>query len=100
MEIKDVFKMKSILIVFLLILVLASVAWADSYESITVADTSIGLTQSTVGIARWGMCRLQTAEISYTMDGTTTPTDAVGVLLEPFEWVILNNPNQLRNFRA
>jgi hypothetical protein len=94
------FEMKKFLLILLLILISASIVMADSYESITVAGTSIGLTTATYGRATWGICRVETAEIRYTMDGATTPTDAIGVLLEPFEWVILNNPDQLRNFRA
>lgn len=92
--------MKKLLFSLVLILALASMAWADSYESITVGATAIGTTAATVGRATWGICRCETAEIRYTMDGATTPTDAIGVLLEPFEWVVLNNPDQLRNFRA
>ena len=92
--------MKKLLFSLFLIFALASVCWADSYESITVANTALGLTTATVGNARWGMCRVETAEIRYTMDGATTPTDAIGVLLEPFEWIVLNNRDNLRNFRA
>jgi hypothetical protein len=79
---------------------MASVSWADSYEAITVAGTSIGLTAATYGRSSWGICRLETAEVRYTKDGATTPTSLVGVPLEPFEWVILDNRDQLRNFRA
>ena len=92
--------MKRLLLAILIVLMIFTMAWADSYESITVAGTAIGLTQATVGIAKWGMCRCETAEIRYTMDGATTPTDAIGVLLEPFEWIVLENPDQLRNFKA
>jgi len=92
--------MKKLLLAIVVFLMLCSFAWADSYESITVAATAIGPTPATVGIATWGMCRCETAELRYTMDGATTPTSLIGVLMEPFEWVILNNKEQLKNFKA
>jgi len=91
--------MKALRVLFL-VLFFAGFAWADSYEAITVAGTAIGTTTATVGIATWGMCRVETAEIRYTLDGKTTPTSTVGVVLEPLEWIILENPIQIRNFRG
>jgi len=92
--------MKKLLFSIIVFLMLCSFAWADGYESVTVAGTAIGLTTATVSMATWGMCRAETAEMRYTKSGTVTPTDAIGVLLEPLEWVMLDNPDQLRNFRA
>jgi hypothetical protein len=92
--------MKKLLVAIILVLALCSFAWADSYEAITVAGTAIGTTAATVGNNQWGMCRLETAEIRYTVDGATTPTNLIGVPLEPFEWIVLNNPFELKNFRA
>jgi len=92
--------MKKLLMAMVIVLMVCSFAWADSYEAITVAGTAIGTTTATVGIATWGMCRVETAEIRYTLDGSTTPTDAVGVVVEPLEWIVLDNKDKLRNFRA
>lgn len=92
--------MRKIFLALIVFLMLCSFAWADGYESITVAGTAIGTTAATVGYATWGMCRAEGAEMRYTKSGTVTPTAAVGVLLEPLEWVMLDNPDQLRNFRA
>lgn len=92
--------MRKIFLTMIAFLMLCSFAWADSYESITVGASSIGTTTATVGRASWGICRLETAEIRYTLDGATTPTNLIGVVLEPLEWVVLNDRNQLRNFRA
>jgi hypothetical protein len=92
--------MKRLLLVLIIVLMSCSFAWADAYEAITVAGTAIGTTVATVGNNAWGICRLETAEIRYTVDGATTPTNAIGVVLEPLEWIVLNNPFELKNFRA
>lgn len=73
---------------------------ADSYEAVTVAATSKALTATTYLRARSALCRLETAPINYTIDGSTVPTDAIGILINPLEWIILENPNQIRNFRG
>jgi hypothetical protein len=92
--------MKRLFLVLIVFLMLSSFAYAQGYEAITVAGTALGLTTTTVGRATWGMCRLETAEIRYTIDGVTTPTNTVGVVMEPLEWVVLNNQFELKNFRA
>jgi hypothetical protein len=92
--------MKRLVLGFLIVLMMASFAWADSYESVTIAASSTGLTAATYGRARSALCRLETAEIRYTLDGSTAPTALVGIPLEPFEWIILENANQIRNFRG
>ena len=94
--------MRKILIITLVLLSFAGIAWADSYQSITVDNTSGGVALSATYYlnARYAMCRLETAEIRYTKDGTTAPTDAVGILMEPLEFIILENPNQIKNFRG
>ena len=92
--------MKKLFLTIIVFLSLCSFARADSYEAITVAGTAIGTTAATVGIATWGVCRVETAEIRYTLDGSTTPTNTVGVVVEPLEWIVLDNKDKLRNFRA
>jgi hypothetical protein len=91
-----------VLRVLFLVLILSSFAWADSYESITITHLTGGvpLSASIYGAAKWGMCRLESAEIRYTLDGATTPTNLIGVVLEPLEWVVLEKAIQIKNFRG
>ena len=94
--------MKALWVTLFLVLFLPGFACADSYESLTITNAAGGtsLTASIYEKAKWGMCRLESAEIRYTLDGTTTTTDAIGVVMEPLEWLILENPIQIRNFRG
>lgn len=93
--------MKKFICLFL-ILAFASIAYADSYEAVTIDSTAGGvtLTSATYGRARSGLCRLETAPIRYTTDGTTAPTTTVGILINPMEWIILGNANEIKNFKA
>ncbi len=94
--------MKKIFAVLIGVLAFAAIAWADNYQTLTVDNTSggVSLTAATYAGARYAMCRLETAEIRYTKDGSTTPTSAVGMLMEPMEFIVLENANQIRNFKA
>ena len=94
--------MKKLLIVLVALLAFSGVAWGDSYEALTVDATAggVALTAATYLRARYALCRLETAEIRFTKDGTTAPTALVGVPMEPYEYILLSNPNQIRNFRA
>ena len=94
--------MKVLWVTLFLVLFLSGFACADSYESLTITNAAggVSLTASIYGGAKWGMCRLESAEIRYVLDGKTTPTSTVGVVLEPLEWLILENPIQIRNFRG
>ena len=94
--------MKAQWVTLFLVLFLPGFAWADSYESLTITNATGGtsLTASIYEKAKWGACRLEIAEIRYTLDGKTTPTSTVGVVLEPLEWLILENLIQIRNFRG
>lgn len=83
-----------------LILAFAAVAYADSYEAVTVANAAIGLTSATYARARSAMCRLETAPIRYTTDGATTPTTTVGIVVNPMEWIVLGSPGEIKNFKA
>lgn len=93
---------KRIVIMMAVLLAIAAVVYADNYQTLTVDNTSggVSLTASYYAGARYAMCRLETAEIRYTKDGSTTPTDAVGMLMEPMEFIILENANQIKNFKA
>jgi hypothetical protein len=94
--------LKKLFITVTMLLTLATVAWADNYEAVTVDNTAggVALTAATYGRARYAILRLETAEIRYTKDGTTAPTDAVGVVVLPLEFIVLDNHDQIKNFRA
>lgn len=94
--------MKKMLIILVSVLLFSTFAWADGYQTLTVDNTSggVALTEAYYLGARYAMCRLETAEIRYTKDGTNAPTDAIGMLMEPLEFIILENPNQIKNFRG
>ncbi len=72
-----------------LLLAASAAAWAQAdatYESITVANTAIGLTATTTnptGGFQMGRCqaRLETAQVRFRFDGTA-PTSSEGTLLE------------------
>lgn len=85
-----------------LILAFAAIAYADSYEAKTVDNTSggVSLTAATYGRARSALCRLETAPIRYTTDGTTAPTTSVGIIVNPMEWIILGTPGEIKNFKG
>lgn len=90
------------LLFLVLLLAFVSVAYADSYEAKTVDDTAggVALTAATYGRARSAMCRLETAPVRYTTDGSTAPTTTVGILVNPMEWIVLGNAGEIRNFKA
>jgi hypothetical protein len=83
---------------------LAHAAVYLAYEQVTVAASAIGFTSTAITPvgrlkATTATCRLETAEIRYTIDGTT-PTTTVGTPLEPLEGVTLNGHDVLLNFLA
>lgn len=95
--------MKRLLLAFLFILfmlIMASTVMAGGYEAVTIADTSKALTATTYLRARSALCRLETAPIRYTINGVTVPTADVGIPIYPLEWIILQNPDEIRNFRG
>lgn len=77
-----------------------------AFEQLTVDNTSGGksftaakITPSGQMMATTATCRLETAEIRYTID-TTAPTSSVGTLLEPGDTLVLSGHDVLLNFRA
>lgn len=75
-----------------------------AFEQITVAGTSIGFTSTKITpaggtMATLATCRLRTAEVSYTIDGTT-PTASVGTLLEVGDILTLTGHDVLVLFRS
>jgi len=74
------------------------------FEQLTVADTAIGFTTAKIEPpgrvqAAFAVCRLETAQIRFTFDGST-PTSTVGTLWEIGEEREFNGHDVLVNFRA
>lgn len=88
----------------------AAVAFAQAtypLDQVTIDNTAggIGLTSTKYAPtgrppASKGLCRLRTAEISYTFDRSTTVTTTVGVLLEIGDQLPLTTPEMIANFRG
>lgn len=80
-------------------------AWSYlNFEQVTVAATSIGFTATKITPAGLPMatiasCRLETAEVRWTIDGTV-PTTAVGTLLEIGDILTVTGHDALSTFRA
>jgi hypothetical protein len=93
--------MKKSLLTILVFLALCSFAWADSFEQITVSTSVVGLTKATVGRATWGMCQIEGpgVDIRYRKDGGL-PTTEIGFHAYQQDWILLDNSDQLRNFKA
>lgn len=76
-----------------------------AFEQITVATTAIGFTAATIQAGNGhpqvtlASCRLETAQVRFTVDGTT-PTSTVGTLLEIGDWLTLSSPDLVANFLA
>jgi hypothetical protein len=92
----------------LMVLVASLGAQAVSYitfEQVTIAGSSIGFTDAKVASggghvgATLASCRVETAEVRYTVDGTT-PTSTVGVPLEPGDLIDVTGNDLIRSFRA
>jgi len=93
--------MKRLLIIITLVLLsLPAISWSQGYEAVTITSASKALTQTTYLRSRSALCRVETAPIRYTVNGTTVPTALVGIVLYPLEWIILENTDQIRNFRG
>lgn len=75
-----------------------------AFEQVTVANSAIGFTATKITptggpMATQASCRLETAEIRYTVD-LTAPTTTVGTLLEPGDTLVLSGHDVLANFKA
>lgn len=93
----------SLLLAALLVSGLQAYDWFD-FEQITVAASSIGFTSTKIAPsgrqqATIAICRLETAQIRFTIN-TTVPTTTVGTLWESGEERHFNGYDVLFNFRA
>lgn len=76
-----------------------------NFEQITVANSAVGFTSATISEgnghpqANIASCRLQTAQIRWTVDGTM-PTSTVGTPLEIGDYLTLMSPDLVQKFRA
>ena len=70
-----------------------------AYESITVANSAIGLTSGTYSDATRAEMTLETAQIRYRLDGTN-PTSSEGHPVEVGDLIILNSAAQIAGFKA
>ena len=71
------------------------------YETITVANTAIGLTASKLTTARKPISvfiTIEDAEIRYRMDGTT-PTSTVGHILQPGDSLLVEGWHNMNNIK-
>lgn len=88
-----------------ILILLSGLAYAQyKYESITVSDTSVGLTAATYARSTKAFITCETASIRYTLDGVQVPssTTAVGHIHPATNGVplILVNADEIRNFKA
>ena len=70
-----------------------------AYESITVANSAIGLTSGTYSDATRAEMTLETAQIRFRMDGTN-PTSSEGHLVEVGDTITLDSAAQIADFLA
>ena len=75
-----------------------------AFETITVADTAIGLTDSTTYLQaspkpKKVFITVETAQFRYRIDGTD-PEATVGHLTNPMDGITLEGFSQLNNFKA
>ena len=72
---------------------------ASAYESVTVADSAIGLTSGTYGDATKAEMTLETAQIRVRKDGSD-PTSSEGHVVEIGDVIVLNSAADLATFKA
>ncbi len=70
-----------------------------AHETITVADTAVGLDANTYLNAEWAAITSETARMRYRVDGTA-PTSTAGHLKGAWDTIWLNNATQIANFKA
>ncbi|HXG71325.1 MAG TPA: hypothetical protein VNJ04_12035 [Gemmatimonadaceae bacterium] len=75
-----------------------------AFEQVTVAATSIGFTSALINPAgqvqaNKAVCRVETAQMRFRIDGTA-PTAAVGTILDVGDILTLVGNDVLRSFRA
>ena len=99
-------KFIGIAMAFLLIIAFNTEVFAGAYdtESITVSNTAIGFTSGSIEpgdgtIPYKATFTVETAQIRFTMDGTT-PTSSIGFLAQIGDVITINGQSDIRAFRA
>ena len=72
---------------------------AANYESVTVADSAIGLTSGTYGTNVYALITCETAQIRFRIDGTN-PTASEGHILNPGDILRLDSNADIAAFKA
>jgi hypothetical protein len=72
---------------------------AANYESVTVANTAIGLTAGTYGANIYALITCETAQIRFRIDGTN-PTASEGHILNPGDILKLDSNADIAAFKA
>lgn len=72
---------------------------ASAYESVTVADSAIGLTSGTYGDATKAEMTLESGQIRVRFDGTNPASDE-GHIVEIGDVIVLNSAADLATFKA
>ena len=72
---------------------------AANYESVTVANSAIGLTAGTYGANVYALITCETAQIRFRIDGTN-PTASEGHVLNPGDILRLNSNADIAAFKA
>ena len=72
---------------------------AANYESVTVANSAIGLTAGTYGTNIYALITVETAQIRFRIDGTD-PTASEGHVLNPGDILRLNSNADIAAFKA
>lgn len=70
-----------------------------AHESITVSSTAIGGTAATIANKHHAVITVETAQIRYTVDGTT-PTATVGHIADDGNVIKLESADEVQKFRA
>ena len=85
-----------------LILILSGIVYGQvcRSESITIANTAIGLTATTYLRARYAYGVVEQAPIRWTTDPNITVTSELGLKQNSMGVIILDSPDKIKNFRA
>lgn len=73
---------------------------ASSRQALTIDNTAGGLSLTVPSAAVCAALRLETAQIRFTLDGTTPDTSTAGTLLEVGEMLALESRAELSAFKA
>ena len=92
--------MKRLILALVLLVAMTVPVFAIQYESITVANTAIGLTGPLDWTKTEAYCTLETAQVRFRIDGVTAPTSSEGHILNIGEQLTIRSAEAVKNFRA